>query len=169
MVRDRVDIDSSGRINERLDGLIDQLQAFPELYRHRLIVVVQGITDDDRFSLNHFARGHDLQYININLELSRRLLEVPQQQWPTKVFRLLSDEIVGRSSASAVALEHIEVLFDPALQVNPVDCLLQLARYRLVIARWKGTCDDRHLVYAEPGHPEFCQHPTEDIQVLSLE
>lgn len=169
MVSDKGKTDISGSMDERLGRLIDQFQSFPELYRHRLIMVLQSIGDDDRFSLNQFAHRHHFQYVNINLELSHRLLEVPQPQWPTKVFRLLSDEIIGRSPASAVVLEHIEILFDPALQANPVDCLLQLARYGLVIVRWKGTCDDGHLIYAEPGHPEYGRYSTEDIQIIGLE
>lgn len=156
-------------VNENLEKLIDRLQSFPELYRHRLIVVVQPFRAESPFSLSIFAQTHGCQYINVNRELSKRLLEMSLSQRLSRGFQLLCDEIVGRASAEPVILEHIEALFDPTLQLSPVDCLLQLARYRLVIARWKGQWVDGHLVYAEPGHPEYCRHPTEDIQVLSIE
>jgi hypothetical protein len=152
-----------------LENLIRQFEDFPELYRHRLIVLVQGVKQDDQFSLKSFALDNGYQYINVNLELSKQLLEIPQHRHPLKAFRLLSDEIVGRSLPSPAVLEHIEILFEPELEIGPVDCLLQIARHRIVLARWKGTLEDGKLAYAEPGHPEYCLHSTEDIQVISLE
>jgi hypothetical protein len=156
-------------VEANLKDQIRQFEDFPELYRHRLVVLVQGVKQDNQFSLKSFALDNGYQYINVNLELSKQLLEIPQHQHPLKAFRLLSDDIVGRSLPSPAVLEHIEILFEPELQINPVDCLLQIARQRIVLARWKGILDGRQLVYAEPGHPEYCLHPTEDIQVISLE
>lgn len=156
-------------MDENLEKLIDLFQSFPELYRHRLIVVIQPFQRESQLSLGVFAQTHGCQYINVNREFSKHLLELSRSQRLSQGFYLLRDEIVGRASSEPVILEHIEILFDPALQLSPVNCLLQLARYRLVIARWKGCLIDGHLVYAEPGHPEYCRYSTEDIQILSLE
>ena len=51
--------------------------------------------------------------------------------------------------------ESIEILFDPALQQDPLRCLQGISRNRTIVASWSGSARDRTLTYAEPGHREY--------------
>jgi hypothetical protein len=60
-----------------------------------------------------------------------------------------------RRAADVVILDNIEILFDPALQQDPLRCLQGVSRNRTIVASWNGSARDRMLSYAEPGHREY--------------
>jgi ATP-dependent helicase/nuclease subunit A len=133
---------------------------------HRLIVIPSQSLPKVKF--HQVAKLTNSSYINVNLELSQRLLELPQRQRPLQVQRLLP-EIVGKNNYDVVFLEHLEILFDKSLKLNPVKCLQQLARQQTVVAVWCGNVENGILTYAEPGHPEFYRSAEGDLLVVNLE
>jgi hypothetical protein len=106
-----------------------------------------------------------IRYINVNVELSRRLLELTQRQRKLFTLRLLED-IVGKDDDQAVLLDNLEVLFDTSLQLHPLRCLQELARRRTVVAAWNGTLTSGHLTYATPDHAEYRRYPIDDLMVV---
>jgi hypothetical protein len=60
----------------------------------------------------------------------------------------------GLGVAGGCLLDHIEILFDPQLQVHPLRWLDQRAKDRGVYVVWPGDFDTHHVSYAVPGHPE---------------
>lgn len=104
--------------------------------------------------------------VNLNLELSRRLLDVPAEQRPLRFARIL-DEILSPDAAPAL-LDRIEMVFDPAFQQDPVRLLRHLSRTRTVVAAWSGRTEGAFLTYAEPGHPEYRLYPVEDLSLIEM-
>jgi hypothetical protein len=106
--------------------------------------------------------------VNVNLELSRRMLDLTERQRALQLPRLLG-EIVGVSAADVILLDNVEVLFDVLLKQDPLRLLQGLSRNKTVIAAWSGSIDGEHLVYAKPDHPEYRRYPMRDLLVVNAE
>jgi hypothetical protein len=104
--------------------------------------------------------------VNVNLELSRRMLDLTERQRALQLPRILAD-IVGASATDVVLLDNIEVLFDVSLKQDPLRLLQGLSRNRTVVAAWGGSIDGEHMVYATPDHPEFKRYPLRDFLVVN--
>jgi hypothetical protein len=83
------------------------------------------------------------------------------------VERLLK-EAIAVAPGDMVLLDNLEVLFDAALEVEPLRLLQVLSRNRIVVASWNGSFRDGTLTYAEPGHPEFIQFKQTEAVVISV-
>jgi hypothetical protein len=110
----------------------------------------------------------DAPVINVNLELSRRMLDLTERQRILQLPRLLS-ELVNASRGDVILLDNIEVLFDISLRKDPLGLLQGLSRHKTVIAAWNGSINDEHLIYATPDHPEYKKYPLQDLVIVSLE
>lgn len=133
---------------------------------HRLVLVIGSSGTGKTDLLRSFAKQHNLPYLNINLLLSQRMLELTRGQRARKVDALF-EELVEQSAAETVVLDNMEILFDPALQVEPLRMLQSLSRNRTVVASWNGTFQDGALTYAEPHHPEYrCYRELNAITVV---
>ncbi len=148
-----------------LTKLAELEQLLPSLTQqyHRLAVVVGRVGSGKTPLLKELCRKHAIPYLNVNLALSQRLLELTSQERPLRVRRLLDDAVAGAVSngvneqkSDVIALDNIELLFDPALHQDPLALLQSLSRNRTFVVAWGGTYDEkRTLSYAEPGHPEY--------------
>ena len=154
---------------ELSEQIIRRIDQAVELY-HRLILVVAPAGAGKTAALQDVAKAKHtgFRYINVNLELSRRLLDLTERQRSLQVPRLLS-EIVGRGGDQVVLLDNIELLFDVSLKQDPLRLLQGISRNRTVVAAWNGTVADRFLIYARPGHPEYRRYPIDDLVVVSPE
>ena len=113
--------------------------------------------------------GHRLgcQVVNVNLELSKRMLELTRTQRSRQVERLLK-EVIAAAPGDVVLLDNLEILFDTELEVEPLRLLQVSSRNRTVVATWSGTYVGGTLTYAEPGHPEFVQFKKVDAVVIPV-
>jgi ABC-type uncharacterized transport system ATPase component len=129
-------------------------QAASQYYR---LVVVVGLPGAGKTTnLQAVAQQHGYPYLNVNMELSKSLLELTRNQRSRQVERLFK-EVIASVPGDVVLLDNLEVLFDPALEVETLRLLQVSSRNRTVVASWNGTWKDGTLIYAEPGHPEFAQ------------
>lgn len=67
-----------------------------------------------------------------------------------------------------VLLDNLEILFDTALEVEPLRLLQVSSRNRAIVASWNGSFRDGTLTYAEPGHPEFIQYKQTDAVAIPV-
>jgi hypothetical protein len=132
---------------------------------HRLILVVGPPRSGKTQALQEVARASRLPLINVNLEVSRRLLDLTERQRVLQVSALLGDIVATRAS-DIVLLDNLEVLFDVSLQQDPLRMLQQLARTRTVVAAWNGRLQDGYLTYAVPDHPESRRYPALGLLVV---
>ena len=105
--------------------------------------------------------------INIGKDASQLLLAMTVRQR-----KLRAEEVVGNlvqsSDHSVVCLDNTEILFDPALALNPLALLRNLSRNRLVLATWSGMLEDASLVYAYPDHPEYFKQTVHGFPIVSI-
>ena len=126
----------------------------------RLVLAVGPAGAGKSALLSTVKESTDAPLLNVNLQLSRRLLELGDRARVVRLPRIL-DEIVEAeaSGAEAVLLDNTELLFDPGLKQDPLRLLQNLSRHRTIVAAWLGRVRNGTLTYAEPGHPEYRTYP----------
>ena len=149
------------------DRVIRRIDEAAELY-HRLVMLVAPAGAGKTAVLQDVHDRTDAPLLNVNLELSRRMLELTERQRALQLPRLLS-EMVNAARADVVLLDNIEVLFDVSLKQDPLRLLQGLSRNKTVVAAWNGSVDHEHMVYATPDHPEYKRYPLRDFLVVNPE
>lgn len=135
---------------------------------HRLVLVVAPLGAGKTAALQEVAQHTGYRYHNVNLELSRCMLELTQRQRQLQVLRLLRD-IIRTAHDQTVLLDNLELLFDVSLKLDPLRCLQDVARDRTVVATWNGMVTAGHLTYATPDHPEYRRYALEDLVIVCPE
>jgi len=148
-------------LTERILRAIDQVVM---LY-HRLVLVVAPAGAGKTIALQEIAKQRTYPYLNVNLELSRVLLELTQKHRRLQLSRLLA-EIIGKAGGTVVLLDNIEILFDVSLKQDLLRLLQGLARNRTIVAAWPGSVTEEHLIYAVPDHPEYRRYPRRDLVLV---
>jgi ATPase family associated with various cellular activities (AAA) len=151
-------------LSEQIIRKIDQAT---QLY-YRLILVVAPSGMGKTIALRQVAGQMEFGYININLELSQRLLGLTERQRSLHIFRLLN-EIVEENGTQVVILDNIELLFETSLKQDPLRLLQGISRNRTVVAGWSGNIEHDHLIYAEPDHPEYRRYPIAGQLIIGVE
>ena len=145
-------------------AILARIEGAPDLY-HRLILVVGPGGSGKTAALRAVAQSTGAPVLNLNLELSRRLLDLTALQRALDTPRALDDLI--RRDRSPVLLDDTELLFEPALRLDPLALLQRASRNRTIVAAWNGALDDRYLTCAEPGHPEYRRYRRNGLAIVS--
>lgn len=141
------------------------LKAAEELY-HRLVLIVGKGGTGKTTVIQNLAKLHNIDPININLRLSKELLELTEKQRQLKLSEVLGQAVNG--NGDKVFLDNIEILFDVALKQDPLRLLQGLSRNLTVVASWNGTFEKGKLTYAEPSHREYRSYDLTDTLVVSM-
>jgi len=149
------------------DQIIRKIEQAAELY-HRLILVVAPAGAGKTPALLDVRDRTGAPLININLEISRLMLDLTHRQRALQLQRLLR-EIIDKDAGKMILLDNIELLFDVSLKQDPLRLLQGLSRNKTVVASWNGAVIGGFLTYAEPAHPEFKRYPVKDFLVTSPE
>jgi hypothetical protein len=152
-----------------LEPLLPQILHAIDQVAHRiykLLVVVLPV-GSNQAAIGELARLTGFCRVNVNLEFSRKLLEIPNSDRGKQAPNLLKAS-VEEGDPKGVILERLELLFEKSLELNPINRLKELARYRTVIALWEGKFQDGRLVYAEFGHPEYRSYRPDEINDIMV-
>lgn len=135
---------------------------------HRLVLIVGPPRTGKTRALLDLASKPGRAYVNVNLELTGRLLDLTRTQRALHTPRILS-EIVAEQARDLALLDNIEVLFAVALQQDPLRTLQALSRHRTIVASWPGRVVGHRLTYAEAGHPEHRQYEQPDAVLVTTD
>ncbi len=149
------------------DRITENMAAVKGCY-HRLVVVVGPSRSGKTVALQQVRDAAHVPLINLNLELSKRLLDLTERQRSLQIPRIL-DEIVGEIGHDEVILDNNEILFDIQLKQDPLRIFQGLSRSRTIVVSWNGRTNAEKLFYAAPDHPEFRQYPLRDMTVVVVE
>ena len=149
--------------SQKLNEAIEQAST---LFNRLVLLAAQGGSGKTTL-LKKVCEFRSCPFINVNLGLSQKLLELPRSKRPAKIDRLFGELIEG-CDGDLVVLDDLEVLFDPALKVDPLRLLKGHSRNTTLIASWNGTFQNGTLVYAEPDHPEYKSYRDVDVPVVSV-
>ncbi len=134
---------------------------------HRLVLLVGPSGTGKTGVLRQLAESQGCPYLNVNLHLSQRMLELPRSRRPRQVDRIVSG-LVDEHPGDVLVLDNLEILFDPSLQIDPMRLLKSVSRKQTIAAAWSGTLHDGSLTYAEPDHPEYRSYRDVDVLVVSV-
>jgi DNA polymerase III delta prime subunit len=133
------------------DQVLRKIGEVCSLY-HRLILMVGPAGSGKTSALQEVSASTSLSacghaqagapLVNVNLELSRRMLDLTERQRALQLPRLLG-EIVGEATGELVLLDNIEILFDVHLKQDPLRLLQGLSRNKTVVAAWNGSIVDK--------------------------
>ena len=144
-------------------SVLSHIDGAQNLY-HRLVLVVGAGGSGKTATLQAVSRRTNSPVLNLNLELSRGLLDLTARQRALQAGRIL-DDLIGRDR-TLVLLDNTELLFAPTLKQDPLALLQRTSRNQTIVASWNGTVDDGYLSYAEPDHPEYRRYPTDDLAIV---
>ena len=147
------------------DQIMSKVKQAAELY-HRLILVVAPEGAGKTTALQAVRDLTGALLVNVNLELSRRMLELTERQRALRLPGLLR-EVIGNGANEMILLDNLEVIFDVILKQDPLRLLQGLSRNKTVVAAWNGTIVENFLIYAAPDHPEYRRYPMRDFLVAS--
>lgn len=133
----------------------------------RLVILVGAPASGKTTALQSVGQKLGCQVLNVNLELSKKMLELTRTQRSRQAERLLK-EVIASEPGDVVLLDNLEILFDTALELQPLRLLQVLNRNRTIVASWNGSFQGGTLIYAEPGHPEFMQFKQPEAVVITV-
>ncbi len=145
--------------------LLQRINEVANLY-YRLILVVAPSGSGKTEVLRELSETLDVPVVNLNLELSRCMLDLTDSQ---RAFQLpdLLDDILNKDDSEIVLLDNIEMLFHPTLKQDPIRLLQGRSRNKTIAVAWNGDVKNNNIYYAEPEHPEYKRYPVSDFLVVS--
>lgn len=149
------------------DQIVQELKQASELY-HRLLLVVGPTGAGKTAALQDVRNRICAPLINVNLELSRRMLELTERQRVVQLPNLLRT-LVCKGGEETILLDNIEILFEVRLKQDPLRLLQATSRNITVVAAWNGAIAEDSLTYAVPDHPEYRRYPLRDFLVASAD
>jgi hypothetical protein len=149
-----------------IDQVIQRIKEASKSY-YRLVLIV-GLAGSGKTNvIKEVSTLASVPLINLNLELSRQMLDLTERKRILQLPRIVS-EIVDKTQGGLVLFDNIELLFDVRLMCDPLRLLQGISRNVTVVSTWNGSITSGHLIYASPGHPEYRRYPIESFLVVSM-
>lgn len=153
-------------------GLTDEITNALMIFSHKfyqLLLIAGNDSHKKSLLLKQIAESGNYAYVNLNLALSERLMMISSHERSLFVNQCM-DEIINGINAGTVIFDHIEILFEKPLNIDPMALLKNLSRHRKLISAWPGIIKDNTLIYAKPGHPEYVKYPIEvDYTIIDID
>lgn len=153
--------------SSEMQKLVQQVTSLSDL-NAKLLLLVGSVAAPENSILHQLGAKLGVNAINLCLELSRRLAAIPRNNRALMMSEILKEIACHASSQDLLLLENIEILFEPSLQIDPLDILRKLAHSRRVVAVWPGELRGERLVYADISHPEHRDYSREGVVVLEI-
>lgn len=146
---------------ERLIGDIGELNC-------KLILLVGPSHSGKTQLLRQLGAKLNIESLNVGLELGRGLAATPNNKRGFSAGELLREIVDKERPEDPLLLDNLELLFEPGLQINPLDLVRRLAHSKRVVAVWPGALRGDRLVYADMSHPEHRDYSCDGVVVLEI-
>lgn len=146
---------------ERLIGEIGDLNS-------KLILLVGPSRSGKTQLLRQLGAKLNIEPLNVGLELGRRLAATPNNKRGFSAGELLREIADKERTEDPLLLDNLELLFEPSLQINPLDLVRRLAHSKRVVAVWPGELRGDRLVYADMSHPEHRDYSRDGAVVFEI-
>ena len=146
---------------ERLIGEIGDLNS-------KLILLVGPSRSGKTQLLRQLSAKLNIEPLNVGLELGRRLAATPNNKRGFSAGGLLREIADKERTEAPLLLDNLELLFEPGLQINPLDLVRRLSHSKRVVAVWPGELRGDRLVYADMSHPEHRDYSRDGVVVLEI-
>ncbi len=136
-----------------LEKLTEKIQEAKVKYC-RLLLVLGPFAQTNSKYLKEASKTLSYPYINFNLVLAGKLMDIPVQRRCSQLVSLLPN-LLKSYPEEILLVDHIEILFLPELRIDPLRALQQISRNKTIVAGWTGFYEGNKLTYASLGHPEY--------------
>ena len=103
----------------------------------------------------------------VGRELSAALLPEPPRQRPRRVQPWMMARMVALAPGPVVCTE-IDLLFEPALELEPLVLLRRVSRVAKLVVAWPGSYADGALAYAVPEHVHYRTWSRPEVDVVMV-
>lgn len=134
----------------------------------KLILLVGCSRSGKTQLLRHLGVKLGIEPFNVGVELGRRLATTPYTKRAFFCGELLREIVDKEHIEDPLLLDNLELLFEPSLQINPLELLKRLAHAERIVAVWPGELRGSHLVYADMSHPEHRDYSCDGVVVLEI-
>ena len=131
--------------------MIDELEqkiADTALLNSKLILLIGPPRSGKTALLGQLSHRMNVPVLNSGLILGRALLGLPRTRRHLQVSELFKNLADTAASHGLLLVDNMELLFDRALRISPLDVLRAQARVRPVVAAWPGELRENRLSYA---------------------
>jgi len=143
---------------ERLNKIIDAAK----LQRSQLIIICSP--NKEKF-MKQNNNKYCVRNVNISLELSKELMDIPKTKRSNRVRRCLA-EILHKFNSDVLWIERMQLLFHPELEFDPIQFFQNVSRNKTIILSWDGEYKNNKLIYSKPGHQEYRVFSEIDAQIF---
>ena len=151
-------------MSDRLNHLVTEVREL----NNKLLLIAGPSHSGKTQRLRQLAKDLHAQPINLGLELARVLAAVPKSDRSFSAGELLREIATKDPTANPLLLDNLELLFEPSLQINPLEQIKRLAHVRPIVAVWPGELRGDRLVYADMSHPEHRDYSRDGVVVLEI-
>ena len=134
----------------------------------KLILLVGPSRSGKTQLLRQLGAKINIEPLNVGMELGRRLAATPNNKRGFSAGELLREIADKERTEDPLLLDNLELLFEPGLQINPLDLVRRLAHSKRVVAVWPGELRGDRLVYADMSHPEHRDYSRDGVVVLEI-
>lgn len=131
----------------------------------RLVWLAGGSPSERSALLRAFAEAEDGVFVELGKKLSSSLLEVPVPLRTASVEECFAG-CLAESPGDVTCLDHLEILFEPSLLINPVSLIKGTSRHALIVASWPGTVGQGCLLFGPPDHPTHLKVAERDLESI---
>jgi len=131
----------------------------------RLVWVAGGTLSERSALLRALADAEGGAFIEVGKRLSTALIEVPAPLRTASVEDCFA-ACLGESTSAVTCLDHLEILFESGLRINPVTLIKSASRHVLIVAAWPGIVDADRLSFGSPDHPAYMELSKQDLEAI---
>ena len=106
----------------------------------------------------------NISMINLGQKLSEILLNIAKKDQPRAINQWFDVELNAFKPGPLVCT-HIDLLFDPSFNLDPLNLFRRLSRTTQLIVLWPGDFSNRNLSYAVPEHHHYRTWRVDDPQI----
>ena len=154
-------------MHNQTQNILQALNETEYLY-HRLVLLVGETGSGKTTAMQEVCSEVDITPVNLNLELSRLMLEMTAKQRTLQLPKIL-EEMVNNTDGKTIAFDNMEILFDVNLQQDPLRLLQKISRNKNILVSWNGIVNNGKLMYAVPGHPEYRSYDKSDLFIIPMQ
>jgi len=143
---------------EEVVGDLQELSKNVRSAHFRLVWLVGGSTVERSALLRRFADAESIPCLDVGRELSSALIELPASFRPASVEDCFS-AMLDDQRETTICLDHLEILFEPSLRLQPVELVRNASRHHTLIASWPGVDEGNALVFGSADHPAHQRMP----------
>lgn len=147
--------------NRNDDRMLDETIGRAKRRYYKLVILVGSTGSGKTDIMLHMSTVKGYPYVNLNLELSRNLLDVSVEERPSHIQKCV--EGLLPPTADIILLDNTELLFTPELQIDPLRLFQKISREKTLIVSWNGTYSGETLIYGEPSRPEYRVYTRKEV------